>query len=183
MHCQLFYLGWFTVPYLNWRLVQDKISVKVSRHSQRSFVFGFGLGWVLFYFFFFPRLRALKNCKEALKFLLSSFHFVPPSVRLLPHFQVHADTNQNEPLPGQMFAVESEPEEPGLQPPQRGETTRPRTGSCQPLIAEPLFDRQPLKWIKMFVFRAVSLILNWIRKAFIFSMAVGSPRSIVLGNT
>lgn len=98
-----------------------------------------------FHFFFFPRLRALKSCKEALKFLLRSFHFVPPSVRILPHFQVHADTNQNEPLPGQMFAVESEPEEPGLQPPQRGETTRPRTGSCQPLIAEPLFDRQPLK--------------------------------------
>lgn len=180
MHCQLFYLRWFTVSYFNWRLVQNKTSEKLSRCSWRSFIFSFGLGWVLFSFLFFPRLRALKTCEEALKFLLSSSHQV---WEYLPPFQVHTDTDQHEPLPGQMFAVESEPEEPGLQPPERGETTCPRTGSCQPLIAEPLFDRQPLKWIKMFVFRVISLIPNWIRKAFIFSVAVGSPRSIVLRNT
>lgn len=148
MRCQLFYLRWFVVSYFNWRLVQSKTSEKVSRCSWRSFVFSFGLGWVLFSFLFFPRLRALKTCEEALKFLLSSSHQV---WEYLSPFQVHTDTNQHELLPGQMFAVESEPEEPGLQPSQRGETTCPRTGSCQPLIAEPLFDRQPLKSIKMFL--------------------------------
>lgn len=62
MYCQLFYLEWFTVLYLNWRLVQDKISEKPSRRSQRSFVFGFGLGWVLFSFFFFlPKTKSPEN--------------------------------------------------------------------------------------------------------------------------
>lgn len=180
MHCQLFYLRWFTVSYFNSRLVQNKTSEKVSRCSWRSVVFSSGLGCVLVSFLFFPRLRALKTCEEALKFLLSSSYQV---WEYLSPFQVHTDTDQHELLPGQMLAVESEPEEPGLQPSQWGETTCPRTGSCQPLIAEPFFDRQPLKWIQMFVFRVISLFPNWIRKAFIFSVTARSPRSIVLGNT
>lgn len=179
MHCQLFYLAWFTVPHLSWRLVQDKTSQKVSRCSLRSSVFAFGSGWVLFsFFFFFPKTKSPENLWRSSEDFSKQLPLSPTNCENI--YLSFSGTHRHGPLPGQMFA---EPEEPGLQPPQRGETTRPRTGSCQPLIAEPLFDRQPWAWIKMFVFAVISLIPSWMRKAFIFRVAVGSPRSIVLGNT